>query len=143
MKDKKQSELWDLLDQNKKLSDEEKLNFYPMANLYDSDLRNNLSRTTLDLNEIYSDYSVQLWRQFIRVPEIRKYIQSFKDEEINTKADEALMRGDKDGAAIKKVMQGQNPINNQNIVLIRVPDKITFDDPVQNDIVIDTDSLGI
>ena len=42
-------------------------------------------------------------------------------------ADSGLMQGDKNAIGIKKVMQGNGPaVNNSNIVIIRLPEKVDF-----------------
>ena len=71
---------------------------------------------------------IDTWKDFLNYPIVRKYIQSFKDEQISQIADKGLMQGDKNAVSIKKVMQDKGPIvNNSNIVLIRIPEKVDWE----------------
>lgn len=123
----KDKQLIRLIHEDKKLSSEEKMMYAAMADLFLQDLKDNLSRTSIALNEKYIDMSIDEWREFLTVPVIRKYIQGFKDEQIEIMADQGLMKGNKDAVGIKKVMAAQGPVvNNSNIVLIRLPEKVDF-----------------
>ena len=43
-------------------------------------------------------------------------------------ADTGLMEGNKNAVNIKKAMEGRGPaINNSNIILIRIPEKVDFE----------------
>ena len=84
----------------------------------------NINKTSLELNKEIP-LGVDTWKEFLNYPIVRQYIQSFKDEEINLRADKELMQGNKDAVNIKKVMQNSGPaVNNSNIVLIRLPEKV-------------------
>lgn len=123
----KEKQLIRLIHEDTKLNSEEKMMYAAMADLFLQDLKDNLNKTSIELNEKYIDMTIDEWREFLTVPVIRKYIQGFKDEQISTMADTGLMKGDKDAVGIKKVMAAQGPIvNNSNIVLIRLPDKVDF-----------------
>lgn len=123
----KDKQLIKLIHEDKKLTGEEKMMYAAMADLFLQDLKANLNETSIGLNEKYIDMTIDEWREFLTVPVIRKYIQGFKDEQIEIMADQGLMKGDKDAVGIKKVMAAQGPIvNNSNIVLIRLPEKVDF-----------------
>lgn len=123
----KEKQLIKLIHEDKKLTPDEKMMYAAMADLYLTDLKDNLNRTSIELNEKYCDMTIDEWREFLTVPVIRKYIQGFKDEQISIMADAGLMEGNKDAVNIKKVVAAQGPIiNNSNIVLIRLPDKVDF-----------------
>ena len=129
----KDKQLIKLIHEDKKLSGEEKMMYAAMADLFLQDLKENLNMTSIELNDKYIDMTIDEWREFLTVPVIRKYIQGFKDEKIETMADQGLMKGDKDAVGIKKVMAAQGPIvNNSNIVLIRLPEKVDFNAQAQD-----------
>lgn len=132
-KEENQKQLVSLIHADTKLEREQKMEYASIAEIYLDKLKDNLSKTSIDLNETYPEIGIDKWREFLTVPVIRKYIQGFKDEQIMIRADEGLMAGDKDAVSVKKVMQNQGPsINNQNIILIRLPEKVDFNDQARD-----------
>lgn len=123
----KESKLLELIKADSKLESEQKMMYLSYANLYLEDFSNNIGLTSIELDEKYPA-SIDEWKEFLEYPVVRQYIQSFKDERISKVADAGLMKGEKDAIGIKKVMQQNGPaINNSNIVLIRVPEKVDFE----------------
>lgn len=128
---KKQNVLLDLIknDDNlkKKENREQKLSYISLATLFMDNFGDNINKTSIEMNEVYP-LGVDTWKEFLNYPVVRKYIQSFKDEKIMNVADTGLMEGDKNAVSIKKSMEGRGPaINNSNIILIRLPEKVDFD----------------
>jgi hypothetical protein len=116
----------------KNLKNDEKLRENPdfrmqivsMASMFLDDFANNIYRTSIEMNEKIPYYSIDAWREFLNYPIVRKYVKSFKDEQINMAADQGLAGGDKGAVSIKKAMQEGGPqINNSNLILIRLPEK--------------------
>lgn len=123
----KESRLLELIRADSKLESEQKMMYLSYANLYLEDFSVNIGLTSIELDEKYPA-SIDEWKEFLEYPVVRQYIQSFKDERISKVADAGLMKGEKDAIGIKKVMQQNGPaINNSNIVLIRVPEKVDFE----------------
>lgn len=123
----KESKLLELIRADSKLESEQKMMYLSYANLYLEDFAVNIGLTSIELNEKYPA-SIDDWKEFLEYPVVRQYIQSFKDEKISKVADAGLMKGEKDAIGIKKVMQQKGPaINNSNIVLIRVPERVDFE----------------
>lgn len=123
----KESKLLELIRADSKLESEQKMMYLSYANLYLEDFAVNIGLTSIELNEKYPA-SIDDWKEFLEYPVVRQYIQSFKDEKISKVADAGLMKGEKDAIGIKKVMQQKGPaINNSNIVLIRVPERMDFE----------------
>lgn len=123
----KESKLLELIKADSKLESEQKMMYLSYANLYLEDFAVNIGLTSIELNEKHPA-SIDEWKEFLEYPVVRQYIQSFKDERISKVADAGLMKGEKDAIGIKKVMQQNGPaINNSNIVLIRVPEKVDFE----------------
>lgn len=123
----KESKLLELIKADSKLESEQKMMYLSYANLYLEDFAINIGLTSIELDEKYPS-SIDEWKEFLEYPVVRQYIQSFKDERISKVADAGLMKGEKDAIGIKKVMQQNGPaINNSNIVLIRVPEKVDFE----------------
>lgn len=123
----KESKLLELIKADSKLESEQKMMYLSYANLYLEDFAVNIGLTSIELDEKYPS-SIDEWKEFLEYPVVRQYIQSFKDERISKVADAGLMKGEKDAIGIKKVMQQNGPaINNSNIVLIRVPEKVDFE----------------
>lgn len=122
-------ELIKLIHNDKKLDRDLKMTYASMANLFLDDFKDNLNLTSIDLNEKYKEISIDLWKDFLTVPVVNKYIQSFKVEQMSVRADEGLMSGNKDAVSLKKAIESKGPIvNNTNLILIRVPEKVDFNE---------------
>lgn len=110
-----------------KLDEEQRMSYISLANLYLEKFDEYINKTSIDINKDIP-LGVDTWRDFLNYPVVRKYIQSFRDEQIMQVADTGLMKGDKNAIGIKKVMQDNGPaINNSNLILIRIPEKVDFD----------------
>ena len=113
---------------------DKKLRFLAMAEIFLLDFSKNLYKTSLELHDGFPYYNIDEWMEFINYPIVRKYLQQFKNEKIGIIAEQNLAQGDKDAVSIQKAMQqnGQS-INNSNIVLIRVPEKVDFPEKFSGD----------
>lgn len=124
---KKNNQLIEMIQGDEKLSSEERMSYVSLANLFLEKFDEYINYTSLEMNK-HIPLGVDTWRDFLNYPIVRKYIQSFKDEQISSIADKGLMEGDKNAVGIKKVVQERGPvINNSNIILIRLPEKEEFD----------------
>lgn len=128
---KKQNVLLDLIknDDNlkKKENREQKMSYISLATLFMEKFDENINKTSIEMNNTIP-VGVDTWKEFLNYPVVRKYIQSFRDEKIMNVADTGLMEGDKNAVNIKKAMENRGPaINNSNIILIRLPEKVDFE----------------
>ena len=99
-----------------------------MATMFLEDFSENMYKTSIEMNSKFPFYTIDAWKDFLNYPSVRKYIKSFRDEKINMMADQGLAEGDKGAVSIKKAMQEGGPsVNNSNIVLIRLPEKVEWD----------------
>lgn len=128
---KKQNVLLDLIknDDNlkKKENREQKLSYISLATLFMDNFNENINKTSIEMNESIP-VGIDTWKDFLNYPIVRKYIQTFKDEKIMNIADTGLMEGNKNAVSIKKSMESRGPaVNNSNIILMRIPEKVDFD----------------
>lgn len=128
---KKNNVLLDLIKKdetlNKKENREQKMSYLSLATLFMEKFDENINKTSIEMNNSIP-VGVDTWKEFLNYPVVRKYIQSFRDEKIMNVADSGLMEGNKNAVNIKKAMEDRGPvINNSNIVLIRIPEKVDFD----------------
>lgn len=128
---KKNNVLLDLIKKdetlNKKENREQKMSYLSLATLFMEKFDENINKTSIEMNNSIP-VGVDTWKEFLNYPVVRKYIQSFRDEKIMNVADSGLMEGNKNAVNIKKAMEGRGPaINNSNIILIRIPEKVNFD----------------
>lgn len=128
---KKQNVLLDLIknDDNlkKKENREQKLSYISLATLFMDNFNENINKTSIEMNESIP-VGIDTWKDFLNYPVVRKYIQTFKDEKIMSIADTGLMEGNKNAVSIKKSMESKGPaVNNSNIILMRIPEKVDFD----------------
>lgn len=126
-KEKKESKLLSTIREDTKIDDELRQEFMGMARIFLEELKENLSRTSIELDEIYGN-GIDLWREFLNHAPIRKYLQSLKDEQLQGQIDQGLMSGEKNVIGLKKVMDEKGPTtNNSNIILIRLPEKVDYE----------------
>lgn len=128
---KKNNVLLDLIKKdetlNKKENREQKMSYLSLATLFMEKFDENINKTSIEMNNSIP-VGVDTWKEFLNYPVVRKYIQSFRDEKIMNVADSGLMEGNKNAVNIKKAMENRGPvINNSNIILIRIPEKVDFD----------------
>ena len=127
----KNNVLLDLIKNDEKLklkeNREQKMSYISLATIFMEKFDENINKTSIEMNNTVP-VGVDTWKDFLNYPVVRKYIQSFRDEKIMNVADTGLMEGDKNAVNIKKAMENRGPtINNSNIVLIRIPEKVEFD----------------
>lgn len=126
---KKDNVLLDLIkkDENLKKNREQRMSYISLATLFMEKFDENINKTSIEMNNSIP-VGVDTWKDFLNYPVVRKYIQSFRDEKIMNVADTGMMEGNKNAVNIKKAMEGRGPaINNSNIILIRIPEKVDFD----------------
>lgn len=125
-----ENKLITLLKNDEKLKEdpEYRMGMISMASMFLEDLSDNIYKTSIEMNLKIPYFSVDTWKDFLNYPVVRKYIKSFRDEKINMVADQGLAEGDKSAVSIKKAMQDGGPqVNNSNIVLIRLPEKVEWE----------------
>lgn len=127
-KEEIKSKLVDLLECDTTLDRDTKMSYVSMANLFLKKFDTYMNYTSLDMNKEIP-LGIDTWKDFLNYPIIKKYIQSFRDEQIFKIADKGLMEGDKSAIGIKKIMEERGPIvNNSNIIIIRLPEKVDYND---------------
>lgn len=111
----------------KKENREQRMSYISLATLFMEKFDENINKTSIEMNNTIP-VGVDTWKDFLNYPVVRKYIQSFRDEKIMNVADTGLMEGNKNAVDIKKVMESRGPaVNNSNIILIRIPEKVDFE----------------
>lgn len=128
--EKVENELIKSIKKDEKLSENPdlKIEMISMATMFLEDFSENMYKTSIEMNSKIPFYTIDAWKNFLNYPLVRKYIKSFRDEKINMMADQGLAEGDKSAVSIKKAMQEGGPsVNNSNIVLIRLPEKVEWE----------------
>jgi hypothetical protein len=124
----RESKLIELLKKDTKLDADTKMEYLSIAHMFLEDFENNINCTSIEMHGKIDYISIDTWKDFLNYPPVRGYIKSFRDERISSVAEKGLMDGDKNAVNIKKAMVASGPtINNSNIVLIRLPEKVEFD----------------
>ncbi|MBO5476127.1 MAG: hypothetical protein J6A15_00040 [Clostridia bacterium] len=103
---------------------EKRMEYVSMATMFLEDFSNNIYKTSIEMYDVIPYFSIDMWREFLNYPVVRKYIKAFKDEQISAVAERGMAEGDKNALGIKKAMEGNiSGANNSNIVLIRLPER--------------------
>lgn len=131
MADKKEiKSLADVIRNDKSLRDSTSTPEYlSLANLFELDgqFQPNLYLTSVELEEKYSDSGTTRvgWNNFLRHPSVKKYLDAFREENLETKANKQLEEAAltaKDALTIKKDMDSKRKVeDNSNIVVIFLP----------------------
>lgn len=118
--------LSDLIKNDERLKEDSdlKMLLLSMSSMYLDDFSNNLNRTSLELNDIYELFSIDDWKTFLNYPIIRKYINGFKNEKINSAIDSGVLEGKIGALTLKKALQDDANGNNSAIILMRLPEKV-------------------
>lgn len=110
---------------DKKLSQEQKLEFISLANIYSQDFTKNLAKSSTQLSD-ETGIELDTWRSFLTYPPIKRIIESFITEQIKKKADTALLAGEgtRDAINVRKAMlDAEGGEDNTHFIIIRLPDR--------------------
>jgi hypothetical protein len=102
--------------------------FLSLANFLDSDLKDNLNKTSFELDEKYSTYNAHAWLQFKQHPIVRKYITQYLDEEQLAQARKTISQEGiaktRDAINVQEVIEGKQKVDqNTNIIVFYMPQK--------------------
>lgn len=117
------------LSQDKELAKDKELQalFLSYAVLYDSDLLENLQRTSFELDEKYVTLSPQTWFKFLKYPIVKKYIDGFLEESAEKMAQLTLAeRGGntKDALTVQKQIEEKRKANdNASYIVMFMPQR--------------------
>lgn len=127
----------ELIKQNKSLDGKKREQILDLAIIFESEFFKNIGLTSQQLNDKYSTGSYDLWKFFLEIPEIEKYIKKYEKEMLRKKAIESAKRSLDDGevsaSAAMKVYEAAREEEggvNSKIVVIVSPfrTKNTFDE---------------
>lgn len=122
---KKPHGLLELIRDDVKLTPDIKMEYITLAQSYSDNFRENLNKTSMELDESFS-YGIDTWKQFLNYPPVKSYIEAFRRELISQSVNEAMITGNKakDAISIKKEIERENASNTfENFVVFRLPDK--------------------
>lgn len=123
------SSLGKILEKDKQLSeDKQRLTlFLSLAKLYDDDLKNNLYRTSFELDDLYSTADPQAWLSFLKYPPVRRYIEEYIEDKQLAEAKRALSDGfakTTDAINVQRNIEDKRKLNsNNNIIVFLMPQK--------------------
>jgi hypothetical protein len=124
---KKESKLITIIKTDSKLEEDLRQEYLGMARVFLDDLKTNLTRTSIELDEKYGN-GIDTWIEFLKYAPIRKYFQSLKDEQLQVQIDQGLMTGEKNVIGLQKVMDAKGPtLNNSNFIMVRLPEKVDYE----------------
>lgn len=129
LEEENESSLSELLKADASLKDDldKRMLYTSYANLFDSDLIENLHLTSIELNDKYNTSNPSSWRGFLRHPIVKRYIDGFLDERAEKSADVSLGAAEfkpKDALKIKENMSLKNQgEDNSNILVVFLPQK--------------------
>lgn len=101
--------------------------FLSLAKMYDEDLKNNLYKTSFDLDDTYHTADPQSWLNFLNYPPVRRYIEQYIEDKQMAEAKRAISEGfvkTTDAINVQKTIEDKRKIaNNNNIVVFLMPQK--------------------
>ena len=128
MADKKKvdTSLTQIVQDDEKLDKQLKAEFMSLANIYKENFNENLMKSSMDLADS-TGLDVSVWRSFLSYPTIKRYIDSFVNEQIKKKADTQLLTGSgtRDAINVRKAMiESESLEDNTRYIILRLPDKV-------------------
>jgi hypothetical protein len=121
----KPNKLIDIINASLLLNDDKKMKFRSLANIYNEKFKENLSKTSLDLADTHPAVGPDTWLEFINFPDIRLYLDSFRNEELLKNIDFQLKEGSNvtGNAKLKMMLKRDMQLDNSNIIIVRLPEK--------------------
>ena len=115
------------LEQAEHLDSERKAKMIEIANLYLSNMRDNIFSDQFDLNEAYPEISIDEWNDFLADRIVSTYVNKHKRTLLKNKAESSLAtpesKNKKDNLQLLKEMNDADMKENvSNIVIMRIPD---------------------
>lgn len=130
VKAEKESELLRQLSNDKKLQeDPAKLQLYiTLANYYEEDLKDNIFKTSFELDDKYMTFNYFGWSEFKEYPLVRNYTERFIREIHYSEAQRALNQGGiartSDALAVQENIEGKREANkNTNVIVFLMPQR--------------------
>lgn len=116
-----------LINDDPKLSADERMLYRSLAELYIPKLRDNLLATSIDLSQAYDGTSITEWQEFLNHYSIKTYLDALKQEYIASSVTAGLLRGGTEASSAVRV-QAQMEKNStkskfENYVIFRLPPK--------------------
>lgn len=105
------------------LTQDQKDKYLSMAELFLPELKQNLNRTSIELSELYPEYQLEDWMEFLAVPVVSKYLQTLRNESISRNAEQAMTEGSLAGAKLKQIVDASSASINSRYIIFRLPDK--------------------
>lgn len=105
------------------LTQDQKDKYLSMAELFLPELKKNLNRTSIELSELYPEYQLEDWMEFLAVPVVSKYLQTLRNESISRNAEQAMTEGSLAGAKLKQIVDASSASINSRYIIFRLPDK--------------------
>ncbi len=118
--------LAEILRNDNTLDDDRKAEFLSFAGFFDSDLLENLYKTSIDLNVKYKTDSPSSWMRFLKHPSVKKYIEGFRLEQQQSTAGGVLAMIEKPTDAIRMQKALNDMVeeeDNHNYVVFFMPQK--------------------
>ena len=118
-----------VIDNDAGLTKEERLEFKSLARLFQKDFKNNLSKTSLELDEDLKTNNPSMWRKFLSHMSIKNFIDDYLYEDMEKKAIDAMSgkSGYKESSKALKIKQvvdeKKKGEDNSNFVLVMLPSK--------------------
>ncbi len=118
-----------LIKQDAKIGPDIRMEYLTLAKEFLTDFKANIMLTSIELDEKYG-FGIDVWKDFLLQPTIRKYNESFLSEMVGRTVDQALAKGEgtRDAIGVKRELDRQSgAMTNEMFVVFRLPDKEKYD----------------
>lgn len=126
---KEDQRLIQVIKQDPKIGPDIRLEYLTLAKDFLTDFKANLMLTSIELDEKYG-FGIDVWKDFLNQPSIRKYNESFLSEMVGRTVDQALAKGEgtRDAIGVKRELDRQSgATTNEMFVVFRMPEKEKYD----------------
>lgn len=110
---------------NSKMPEDEKAIFLDLAKKFYEDFETNLLLTSIDLAKKYKRTNLSEWSIFLDIPGVKKVINKFIKEQINSRNNAMLATGDGTSGVVqvRKLLDSNDTDDMSNFVVLRLPDR--------------------
>lgn len=120
-----------IIKQDPKIGPDIRMEYITLAKEFLTDFKANLMLTSIELDDKYG-FGIDVWKDFLLQPSIRKYNEGFLSEMVGRQVDQALAKGEgtRDAIGVKRELDRQSgATSNEMFVVFRLPDKEQVYDP--------------
>lgn len=120
-----ESALANIVNSSLTMSDKQKNSFRGLAKRFTKAFKANLNKTSLDLSDEDPVIAPDVWLEFLNHPDIKMYLNSFRNEEFAKNVDTQIREGNSITGYVKmkEMLKRDMQVDNSSVMVVRLPEK--------------------